>query len=183
MWSWTHWNSAAYEAEKERKNSKPGWFEPFVAAGSSRCWGAMDTESCVPDHEGAWTTVNGGSQQAQTSPACVGRWADFTLCSCQIKLHQHHVMPWHQCFGQRTHYHVCMGCIPACGGHLGPMRWPSPGSLRKIPQPHPHCVWFLISNAMLHEVCKEMCVCKRSLFPVEFILKILGNTFIVVMIV
>lgn len=41
----------------------------------------------------------------------------------------------------------------------------------------------LSANAMLHEVCKEMCVCKKSLFPVEIILKIIGNFFIVVMIV
>lgn len=41
---------------------------------------------------------------------------------------------------------------------------------------------FLSANTMLHEDRKEMYVCKKSLFPVEIMLKIIFIVFIVVMI-
>ena len=50
---------------------------PQAAATVGKWW----TVSCVPEHEGDQITVNGGSQQAQTSPACVARWPDWYTMS------------------------------------------------------------------------------------------------------
>lgn len=68
------------------KQTKRG--KPANLAGLSLLWlqgaaavGEWWTVSCVPEHEGAQTTVNGGSQQAQNSPACVARWPDSYTAS------------------------------------------------------------------------------------------------------
>lgn len=69
------------------------------------------------------------------------------------------------------------------GGHLAPQVDSVPGHSMRFLCPILAVCDSLSTNAILHEACKEMHVCKKSSFPEEIILKILGNIFTVVMIV
>lgn len=79
---------------------------------------------------------------------------------------------------------MCAQAAPLlAGGHLAPHIDSVPGHSMRFLCPILAVCDSLSTNAILHEACKEMHVCKKSLFPVEIILKILGNIFTVVMIV
>lgn len=77
---------------------------------------------------------------------------------------------------------MCAQAAPLlAGGHLAPQVDRVPGHSMGFLCPILALCGSLSTNAILHEACKEMHVCQKSLFPVEIILKILGNIFTVVM--